>query len=94
MNHFPIGKCVARVHAAMDQVHQCDAQVHEPFIKPWSLSSVLMALIKRTNRDERWGFIPLKEASPLGFHGGAMAKRDGSPEWGPACATVYGFQRF
>jgi hypothetical protein len=33
-------------------------------------------------------------ATELDLHGGAMAKRGGSLEWGLACAMVYGFQRF
>jgi hypothetical protein len=50
MNYFPIGKCIDRVHAAMDQVYQCGTRVHEPLIKPLLLNSVPMALIKRTKR--------------------------------------------
>jgi hypothetical protein len=34
----------------MDQVYQCSAQVHEPFIKPWSLNRVPMALIRTMKR--------------------------------------------
>jgi hypothetical protein len=30
----------------------------------------------------------------LGLHGGAMAERGGSPEWGLECAMAYGSQRF
>jgi hypothetical protein len=106
MNYVPIGKCVDRVHAAMDQVHQRGARVHEPLIKQGSLNRGPMALIERSegvsygsnqgrrHEDEQWGFIPPKEATTLGLHGGAMTERGGSPEWALACATVYGFQRF
>jgi hypothetical protein len=30
----------------------------------------------------------------LGLHSGALVERGGSPEWGLACATAYGFGRF
>jgi hypothetical protein len=49
-NYFPIGKCVDRVHVAMDRVHQHSAQVHEPFIKQWLLNHVSTSLIKRMKR--------------------------------------------
>jgi hypothetical protein len=55
---------------------------------------ILCFNLSRQYGDERWGFILLKEVAALGLHGGAMAERDGSPEWGLASATVYGFQRF
>jgi hypothetical protein len=106
MNYFHIGKCIDRVHAAMDQVHQCGARVHEPFIKSWPLNRGPMALVERSegvsagsncghqHEDELCGFISAKEAVALGLHGGTMAEHSGSLEWGLACATAYSSQRF
>jgi hypothetical protein len=48
MNYFPIGKCIDRVHAAVDQVHQRGARVHKPFIKLCPLNRGPTALIERS----------------------------------------------
>jgi hypothetical protein len=55
---------------------------------------ILCFNLSRQYEDEQWGFILPKEAVAPGLHGGAMAERGGSPEWGLVCAMVYGFQRF
>jgi hypothetical protein len=67
-----------RPGAAMDQVHQRGAQVHEPFINPWLFNRGPTTLIERSegvsngsnrgrqHEDGRYGLIPPKEVAALG----------------------------